>query len=135
MEDLPKSLLKLKTRNGDRLIDNELLFQVMTILSSGVSEEDVLAMFTERGTGEGGKTEFDDWREAYFSLPYFNEARKLQALSNEVDLGKTVPIEGEACPHCGSTNVATEGSYNRALDEAGQAKAFCRNCGNRFRLD
>ena len=127
---LPDSFRRLRTTDDSRLIIKELKYNVIYLLKTN-SEKKVLSMFGK--IDSKGGTNFTDWRQALFSLRFFDEARRKQQLSYEIYQNKTIPAESSlSCPHCGSTNVQERGKYNRALDEAGAPAAICINCGNHF---
>lgn len=121
---LPKKLSKIKTSLGERLITGELEYQIILLLEQ-FSVDEIEALLTEKGP-------YKYPQDAYFDLPFFDSAKQKVQLTYETYLGKTIPAEGLACVHCGSTNVTAAGKYNRALDEAGSVRYHCRNCGKSF---
>lgn len=121
---LPKKLSKIQTSLGEPLITGELKYQVMLLLEK-FSVDDIEDMLTKKGP-------YKYPQNVYLDLPFFGPAKQKVQLTHETYLGKTIPAEGFACIHCGSTNVTPVGKYNRALDEAGSVRYHCRNCGKTF---
>lgn len=129
---LPTRLEELKTLSGEPLIPDgpegaEFRYNIVALLETTRSKD--LRLFFNPDAD--GVTKFSNWRQAYFAMPSFNDARQKQQLLYETYLNKTIPLESISCPHCGSTNVDIGGIYSRSLDEAGVPSAVCRNCGNK----
>ncbi len=121
-----KPFRALKDRSGRALVTDDLEYAVESVIMQGKeTTKTVLTRLTSKP--------WDDWREAYFNLPTFDNSKQQQLLAHETYLNKMIPPADQiACKQCGSLNVKVTGKQTRSLDEGGTVFAKCQACGLQF---